>query len=253
MRALRAAFWPMIAGVVIFGGWEAWVNVANIQGFLLPAPSDIWAATKVNGWTVAEAARATFRSAFIGLAIGSLVGVLVALITVRFRRLGEGLTPLAIVAASTPIVVLAPISNVWFGLTSMSAKIVVVAVVTFFPVFVNATRGLDAISPSDIELMHSYGASRLTVLMRVRIPSSIPMLFVGLKVAASLAMITTIISEYFGGSRRTLGVYITQQASVVRFDDAWVGIGAACLLAFTLYVLVVSFERVILLWLANRK
>ena len=243
----------MIAGVVIFGGWEAWVNVANIQGFLLPAPSDIWAATKVNGSTVAEAARATFRSAFIGLAIGSLVGVLVALITVRFRRLGEGLTPLAIVAASTPIVVLAPISNVWFGLTSMSAKIAVVAVVTFFPVFVNATRGLDAISPSDIELMHSYGASRLTVLMRVRIPSSIPMLFVGLKVAASLAMITTIISEYFGGSRRTLGVYITQQASVVRFDDAWVGIGAACLLAFTLYVLVVSFERVILLWLANRK
>ena len=253
MRALRAAFWPMIAGVVIFGGWEAWVNIANIQGFLLPAPSDIWAATKVNGWTVAEAARATFRSAFIGLAIGSLVGVLVALITVRFRRLGEGLTPLAIVAASTPIVVLAPISNVWFGLTSMSAKIAVVAVVTFFPVFVNATRGLDAISPSDLELMHSYGASRLTVLMRVRIPSSLPMLFVGLKVAASLAMITTIISEYFGGSRRTLGVYITQQASVVRFDDAWVGIGAACLLAFTLYGLVVSTERGILLWLANRK
>lgn len=252
MPALRALFWPLIAGVVILGGWEIWVNVADVEQFLLPAPSAIARALQENFSTVAEAARATFKSALYGLLLGGSAGFLVALFSSRFRRLGDGLTPLAIVLASTPIVVLAPIANIWFGITSAAAKIVVVAVVTFFPVFVNAARGLDSVSSSDIELMRSYGASRMTILMRVRIPTSLPMLFVGLKIAASLAMITTIVSEYFGGSRRTLGVYITQAASVVRFDDAWAGIVAACVLALMLYGGVQLLERLVAPWYTRR-
>jgi len=248
MKFVRAALLPLLAGVVIVFGWEMWVRIADIQGFLLPAPSAIVDAFGENFQTVREAAFTTFRSALLGLLLGGSSGFIIALVTVRFRRLGDGLTPLAIIAASTPIVVLAPISNIWFGITTSVAKVVVVAVVTFFPVFVNASRGLDSVPMSDLELMHSYGASRLTTLVRVRIPCSIPMLFVGLKIAASLAMITTIVAEYFGGSRRTLGVYITQAASVVKFDVAWAGIIGACALALLLYGLVQLLERLVAPW-----
>lgn len=247
-RVLRQAALPFVAGVVILVGWEVWVSAADIQGFLLPPPSSIVSALGDNFSTVREAAFTTFRAAVLGLVLGGTSGFLVAVIATRFRRLGDGLTPLAIIAASTPIVVLAPISNIWFGITTSMAKIAVVAVVTFFPVFVNASRGLDAVSSSDLELMRSYGASRFMTLVRVRIPSSLPMLFVGLKIAASLAMITTIVAEYFGGSRRTLGVYITQAASVVKFDVAWAGIVAACALALLLYGAVQLLERLVAPW-----
>ncbi|MDA3025204.1 MAG: ABC transporter permease [Actinomycetota bacterium] len=248
MRYLRAALLPMIAGVVIVTAWQAWVTIADVEGFLLPAPSSIFSAFGDNFETVREAALTTFRAALVGLVLGGLSGFVMALLTVRFRRLGDGLTPLAIVAASTPIVVLAPVANIWFGITTSVAKIVVVAIVTFFPVFVNASRGLDSVPMTDLELMHSYGASRVTTLVRVRIPCSVPMLFVGLKIAASLAMITTIVAEYFGGSRRTLGVYITQAASVVKFDVAWAGIVAACFLALLLYGFVQLLERLVAPW-----
>jgi len=249
---VRSALWPIVGGVFILGVWELWIEIADVQAFLLPAPSAIWSALGDELTTIRGAAGTTFRSAVTGLLVGAGAGFLVALLASRFSRLGDGLTPLAVVAASTPIVVLAPISNIWFGLTTPLAKVVVVAIVTFFPVFVNAARGLRAVSSSDLELMRSYGASRTTSLLRVRIPSSLPMVFVGLRIAASLAMITTIVAEYFGGSRRTLGVYITQKASVVRFDEAWGGIVAACALALMLYGAVLLLERLIAPWYTRR-
>jgi NitT/TauT family transport system permease protein len=224
------------------------VFLADVQRFILPPPSAIWAALGENRSVVLQAARSTSEAALLGLIVGSVLGCAFALLVSRFHWLGRGLTPFAVVAASTPIIVLAPIANIWFGITSPMSKISVVAIVAFFPVFVNAVGGLESVAPSELELMRSYGASPLTVLTRLRIPSSLPMLFVGLRIAASLAMITTIISEYFGGSRRTLGVYITQRASVVRFDEAWAGIVAACVVALILYGSVQLLERVVAPW-----
>jgi NitT/TauT family transport system permease protein len=245
---IRRALPPLVAGVVILAVWELWVGLADIQGFLLPPPSDIARSFGDQFDVLRTAAWATFSTAVKGLLVGSLAGVVIALLTSRFRWLGDGLTPMAIVAAATPIVVLAPIANIWFGVTDPMAKVYVVAIVTFFPVYLNTVRGLDAVPFHHLELLHSYGASRWTILVRARIPGSIPLLFVGLRLASSLAMITAIVAEYFGGSRHTLGVFITQRAAVVRFDEAWAGIVAACALALALYGAVVLLERLVAPW-----
>lgn len=245
---VRRALPPLVAGVVLLTLWQVWVGVADIQGFLLPPPSDIASSLGDNFDVIRVAAWATFSTALKGLLVGALLGMAMALVTTRFRWLGDGLTPMAVVAAATPIVVLAPIANIWFGIVDPMAKIVVVAIVTFFPVYLNAVRGLDAVPFHHLELLHSYGASRRAILVRARIPGAVPMLFVGLRLAASLAMITAIVAEYFGGSRRTLGVFITQQASIVRFDAAWAGIVAACVLALVLYGAVVVLERLVAPW-----
>jgi NitT/TauT family transport system permease protein len=234
---------PLIAGVVLAGLWQAWVTLADVEKSLLPAPTQIFSAWREEYPVIRTAALATFGTALRGLLAGAVGGFATALVTMRFRTLARGITGLAVVAAATPIVVLAPIANIWFGLTEPLSKIVVVALVTFFPVYLNSLRGLDAATASDVELMRSYGASALTTLVRVRIPTSRPFAFTGLKLAASLAMITAIVSEYFGGSRRTLGVFISQQASLVRFDSAWAGIVAACVLSLVIYGAVLLAER----------
>lgn len=245
---IRRALPPLVAGVVLLAVWELWVGVGDIEGFLLPPPSDIASSLVDNAEVIRQAGWATFNTAVRGLLGGAAAGMVLALVTTRFRWLRDGLTPMAVIAAATPIVVLAPIANIWFGLTEPLAKISVVAVVTFFPVYLNAVRGLDAVPAPHLELLRSYGASRLTILFRARIPGAVPLLFVGLRLAASAAMITAIVAEYFGGSRRTLGVFITQQASIVRFDAAWAGIVAACVLALLLYGAVVALERIVAPW-----
>jgi NitT/TauT family transport system permease protein len=225
----------LVAGVVLACAWQAWVTIGDVERSLLPAPSEIWRALVDEFDVVRTAGLATFGTAVRGLVAGSVLGFATALLTTRFRSLARGLTPLAVVAAATPIVVLAPIANIWFGITDPMAKVVVVALVTFFPVYLNSLRGLDAATANDLELMRSYGASAFTTLLRVRIPTSLPFVFTGLRLAASLAMITAIVSEYFGGSRRTLGVFITQNAALVRFDAAWAGIVAASVGTLLLY------------------
>lgn len=245
---IRRMLPPLVTGLALLTVWQLWVDLADIDGFLLPPPSDIASSFGDNFDVIRTAAWATFSTAFKGLFVGAALGILVALLTTRFRWLGDGLTPTAVAAAATPIVVLAPIANIWFGIVDPMAKIVVVAIVTFFPVYLNTVRGLDAVPFNHLELLHSYGASRRTILLRARIPGAVPLLFVGLRLAASLAMITAIVSEYFGGSRRTLGVYITQQASIVRFDAAWAGIVAACVLALVLYGGVTLLERLVAPW-----
>lgn len=245
---LRTVLPPIVAGITMVVLWEVWVNVGGVKGTIIPAPSAVWSKLTDNTELLRLCATATFLNAVRGLALGTFAAIVLALVTTRFRPLERGLTPLAVVLAATPIVVLSPIANIWFGLTTATSKVVVIAVVTFFPVYLNTLRGLDGARSNDLELMRSYGASAWTTLTKVKIPTSVPFLFTGLKVAASLAMITAIVTEYFGGNRRSLGVLITQQASLSKFDMAWAGIAVACALSLGLYGAVLLIERLVAPW-----
>lgn len=248
VRTLVRLLPPLIGGAVIVILWESAIALGNIEGFLLPRPTRIVAAVGDNWEVIRAAALGTFSNAVRGLLLGTIVGIVAALVSVRLRLLERGLTPLAVVVAATPILVLAPIANIWFGLLNPMAKISVVAVVTFFPVYLHLVRGLLSVTPSHIELMRSLGASAREVLVMVRIPASLPLFFVGLKISASLSMITTIVAEYFGGPRRALGVFVSQQASLVRFEAAWAGVLIACCLTLVLYGAVAVVERLFAPW-----
>lgn len=228
--------------------WEGAVIAFHIEGFLLPRPSVI-AATFVDQWSIIwPAGLFTMREAVGGFVLGSLLGVAVALATARWALVSEGMMPLAIAVNATPIVALAPIMNQWFGITNPLSKMSIVAVIVFFPVMINMVRGLTNVDASALELMRSYAASQLTTLFRVRIPNSFPYLFSALKVASSLSVIGAIVSEYFGGSREALGVYISQQAALFQFADAWAAIIIACLMGIGLYALILLVERWAMPW-----
>jgi NitT/TauT family transport system permease protein len=183
-----------------------------------------------------------------GLLFGTISGVIIALITVRWAGAREGIMPFAIATNSIPIIALAPILNNMFPITSPVSKMAAVAIVVFFPVMINTARGLIEVDQSELELMRSYAASPREVFARVRIPHALPYFFSALKVATTLSIIVAIVAEYFGGPQDVLGQYIIGKANLFVFPDAWAAIVVAAAIGIALYGLVLVTERLSMPW-----
>ena len=239
---------PLLLAVGVLGLWELTIAVFQVEEFLLPKPSTIVATLFAELSVIVRAALFTLRSVLGGLLLGAGSGFLVALATSRFSYVTEASVPLAAAINSTPIVALAPIANQWFGITDPLSKIAVVAVIVFFPVMINVTKGLISVEASQLELLRSYAATPRQVVFKARLPNALPYLFSGLKVAASLAVIAAVVAEYFGGPREALGVYISQQAALFHFAEAWAAIVVASAIGLGLFGLVTLVERVVMPW-----
>jgi NitT/TauT family transport system permease protein len=248
----RLVDWLPAAIVLVLGIalWQGIVEGFHVQQFLLPRPSsvattfwddraELWGA----GWY-------TFQEALGGFALGSALAILVAMALARWRAVGNAVLPYAVAASAIPIIAFAPITNTWFSPLNTSSKIVIAAVLCFFPVLVNTMRGLTSVRPEALELMHSYAAGELQIFWRLRAPTSLPYVFAGLKVASVLAMIGAVVGEYFGGALNALGVLILSRARVFEFEEAWAGIVVACLLGIGLYLSVCLAEHFALRWVA---
>jgi NitT/TauT family transport system permease protein len=242
-----------IPAVAVFAlGIVAWQwlipDVFGVKRFLLPRFSavistfwdqrgELWGA----GWF-------TFKEALGGFAVGCGLAIVVALLLSRWKRVGDALMPYAIAANAVPIIAFAPIANAWFGLLSPWSKIMISAVLCFFPVLVNVLRGLTSVRPESIELMRSYAASERAIYRRVRIPSSLPFLFTALKVATVLAMIGAVVGDYFGGSTKALGVQIQSSVALGQFETAWAAILVTSILGIAFYSTIAMAERFALAW-----
>ena len=245
----RAGDW-LPALLVFAAGIAAWQWILSpLAGrFLLPKPSAISTALWDNRHVLWTAGWFTFKEALGGFVIGSGCGIVVALVLARWRRLGGAVMPYAIAANAVPIIAFAPIMNAWFGVLNPHSKMAIAAILCFFPVLVNTLRGLTSVRPESIELMRSYAASEVDVFRRVRIPSALPFLFTGLKVATVLAMIGAIVGDYFGGSTRALGVQIENSISLFDFPLGWAAIVVASAFGLAFYVAIGVAERLATAW-----
>jgi NitT/TauT family transport system permease protein len=258
VRWLRRVRWYVPAIAVFFGTiglWEFAVASIDVQGFPLPAPSEIGTAL-VESWTsgrwpIGRAAATTLFEALGGLAIGTIAGVVVAGLTARFATAREVMLPLAIGAGAVPIIAFAPLMNNWFGVLSPLSKMMMVAILVFFPVVVNVARGLTQVEPAAVELMRSYAASEWAILRHVRLPNALPYFFTALKVGTTLSLIGAIVGEYFGGTSAVLGQVIVQSASALRFDVTWAAIVIGAVTGIGLYLAIVALERVVIPWHAS--
>jgi NitT/TauT family transport system permease protein len=243
---------PVVAVfVVVIVAWEVVLGALGVQQFLMPRPSVI-AAALVNEWgTLVEGLQYTAVEAVGGLAIGSVIAIAVAFATSRWVLARETLVPVAVAASAMPIIAFAPITNNWFGTESPASRMTIVAVMVFFPILVNTVRGLTSVDHAALELMDSYAASEGQILRQIRIPNARPYILTAFKVATTLSVIGAVIGEYFGGPRQALGIYITGEATLFRFANAWAAIVLACALGIVLYLIVAAVERVILPWHAS--
>jgi NitT/TauT family transport system permease protein len=243
---LRALAPPILFGVAFLALWQWFVTARDIAPYVLPAPSNIWAAFWDDHALIVGAAESTGANALVGLVAGTVLAVLAAAVAVRLRIADEMITPLAAAAATMPIVALAPIFNNMFSLTSTLPRRMVVVVTVFVPIFMNVARGLKRIAPVHAELMSSYAASGAAVLRTVRIPGALPYFFVGLRIAASLSVISAVVAEYFGGLQRGLGPRITSAVAASDYASAWAFVLGAIVLGLLFYLVALTVERIAL-------
>ncbi len=242
-RIWRAVWPPLVFGIAFLSLWEAGVNIFDWKPYFLPKPSKIWAEFVDNQEQIRSAAAVSGANALVGLLVGTILGILVSFLLMRFRLLNDMLTPLAIALNAIPIFVLVAAFNRMFSLTSEVPRRLMVTLVVYFIVLVNVAKGLRQVQPTHLELMRSYAASPIQVLRKARVPNAVPYLFTALKIAAPAAVITAFVAEYFGGAQNGLGTRITSNLTA-NVTAAWAYVFGACLLGLAFYLVSILLESI---------
>ncbi|GAP11555.1 ABC-type nitrate/sulfonate/bicarbonate transport system, permease component [Bellilinea caldifistulae] len=226
--------------------WEAAVSLSQIPVYLLPAPSRILQTLFEHPQLYAQASLLTLGEAFAGLLIGLLAGVLIASLLTLMPGLEEGVMTLAILLKSTPLVAIAPLLTIWLGF-GILPKIIITALLTFFPVLVNVLSGLQKAENHHLELFHSWHASRGEVFRYLRAPNALPYLFAALKISAPLALIGAVVAEWTGASGG-LGRVMWLAYTNLNLPFLFAAIFILAAAGMSLYRLTVWLERRIIFW-----
>ncbi|USQ94715.1 ABC transporter permease [Caulobacter sp. RL271] len=198
---------PLILIAVLLGGWEMACRALAVPAYLLPAPSAIGSAFLANWPLLLGSAWATLSTALLALVIASLVACALALTVSLNSLLEDAIRPIAVTLQVTPLVAIAPLVTIWAGIEHPERAVIgLAAVVAFFPIFSGALTGLKAVDPDLARLFDLYGATPWQRLIRLRLPSAVPALLEGHKVAAGLAVIGAVVAEFVAGSGGAQGL-----------------------------------------------
>jgi len=241
-RIVSAAAPPVVFGVLFVLAWEWAVKLFDWKPYFLTPPSANWRALVDNFRPIRQAAMATGSNALVGLIAGAVVGVLMGFLLMRFRVLNDMVNPLAIAVNAIPIVVLVAVFTNQYGSTSQVPRRLMVTLIVYFVVLVNVAKGLRDVRATHVELMRSYAATPLQVLIKVRIPNAISYFFTALKIAAPLAVITAVVSEYFGGPQNGLGSRIISNFKNSKNAVAWAYVFASAAVGLVFYGVTLALE-----------
>ena len=237
---------PAIALFLAAVVWEVWVNVNKVPEYIMPAPSEVLGALADNWRLFAKEGAATLSEALAGFALGSAIALGFAAMMAHSRFLERSLLPLAIMVKVTPIVAVAPLFVIWFGF-GVVPKILIAALITFFPVMVNGVAGFRSVNPLAMDFLRSLSASQREIFLVLRVPSSLPYLFAAFRVAIPLSVIGAVIAEWFSGDRGLGSVIAVAHSNLdtvtlfgAIFTLAFLGIGLTLLLSLV--------ERKALFW-----
>jgi NitT/TauT family transport system permease protein len=207
MRRLTAVIAPMALIAILLAAWQAACWLTHVPEYLLPPPSAIAAAFIQNAPILAISAWRTLAMALEALAAAALFGGALALAVTLSRTIGQAIRPLAVALQVTPVVAIAPLIVIWAGVEHPGRAIVALAaIVAFFPIFSGAVRGLTSADPDLERLFDLYGARPLQRLLRLRVPSALPFIVEGAKVASGLAIIGAVVAEFVAGSGGAQGL-----------------------------------------------
>ncbi len=227
-------------------GWESVVRIGQLPSYLLPPPSAVlgrWVAEP--RFFLGEGA-ISLAEAVAGLAMGGGLALLAGFAMAQYRWLERAVLPLAIVLKMTPVVVLAPLLVLWFGFGALP-RVLIAAMLTFFPVLIGAVSGLRATDPAARDVLSVMNASPVEETVLLRLPASLPHLFAALKVSATLALLGAVIAEWVGGDRG-LGRAILLANTNLDVTTALAGVMTLAGIGSGLVGLLAVLERRIVFW-----
>jgi ABC-type nitrate/sulfonate/bicarbonate transport system permease component len=249
-RTLRSVADSVVSVAVIIGLWQAFITVLHLNPFFAKGPVDVWeylvsSSQAGSNWhQLLTGLAITARDAGFGYVAGTVLASATSVVLVLSSTVERTVMPVAMILRSVPLVALAPVLILLFG-QGLIAVIVIAGIVTFFPTLVNLVFGLRSAPSSAVDLALSYGASPITVLRKIRIPCALPSLFASARIAAPAAMLGAVIAEWLA-TGRGLGYEMLEASNASEFDFLWSGVVLITALAFLVYHLVASAERLIL-------
>ena len=252
MSGSRRLLAPLAVIAILLGAWELaarwdWISGAlSIEDFLVPAPSDIAESLWRDRSLLADDAWVTVREVVLGFLIALAAGLAFAIVLHLSETLRRAFYPLLVASQTIPPVAIAPILVVWFGF-GIAPKLFLVALICFFPITVNTLDGLRSVDPQLITMMRTLGAARIQILARVELPSALPFLFSGARIAIAVAVIAAVFAEW-AGADSGLGHQILIASSQLLTARMFAAIVVLSAIAIFLFALVTIVERLVVTW-----
>lgn len=234
---LSRALPPVTVLVLVVVGWEAYVRVMGVPSYLLPRPSEVLRSFVADGVDLLDGLLWTTLAAAAGFAASAVIGVLIAVVLSSSVLVRRALYPYTLFFQTVPIVAIAPMLLFWLG-AGIHSVAVCAFIVSVFPVIANTLAGLLSTDPALSDLFRLYGAQPVASLWKLKLPSALPSMFTGLRIAAGLSVIGTVIAEFLVGQivgRAGLGVRIISAIHESRTDLAFAAVLLASLLGLAMF------------------
>jgi NitT/TauT family transport system permease protein len=236
----------VLGAVLLVLCWEGLARGLHLPSYILPAVSDILAGVWSKRAMLGEAAAYTLLEALVGYSLGCLIGIGLAVSITMLPVLRCVVLPAATAINSVPVVGYSPLILLWFGI-GVASKMVMVAMAVSFTVFLSTLAGLDRVDRRSVDLMRSFGADRLGIMWRLRLPTALPLLLAGMRVSTVRSVLVAIITEMLG-AYGGLGWVIYQAVLQIDFVQVWSAIFVASAASLTFFGLIGFVERRILFW-----
>lgn len=245
-RLLRQYGPPVGLIILVFSAWQVGTWLMQVPKWLLPSPWEIIVAGAGALTLLGPHTWQTLQETWLGLGLSLVVGLGLALLIDFSATLRRTLYPLLVASQTVPILALAPLLIIWFGY-GMLPKVVVVALVCFFPIVVSTADGLRVADPDLIALLRAMGANRRQIFLKVRLPGALPSFFSGLKIAITYSVVGAVIGEWVGASKG-LGIFMIRSSKNFLTDRVFAAIAVTSLLSIIMFAAVMVLERTLLPW-----
>jgi putative hydroxymethylpyrimidine transport system permease protein len=231
--------------------WDLLADLLSIEDFLVPAPSEVAQTLWEERELLADNAWVTLQEVLAGFALAVAAGIGFAVVLHLSSPLRRALYPLLVASQTVPVIVIAPILVVWFGF-GIAPKLLIIALICFFPITVNTLDGLRSVDPDLIKLMRTLDARRLQILRRVELPSALPYAFSGAKVAVAVAVIGAVFGEW-AGSHEGLGHLMLVASGQLLTARLFAAVAVLSVMAIALFALLSLLERLLVSWDRERE
>jgi NitT/TauT family transport system permease protein len=237
---------PVVTLVLVLAAWQAYVTISGVAEYLVPGPGAVFGRILEEPVYFYREGAVTVMEACLGLLLGGGLAFATGVVLAHSRPIERSILPWAIALKVTPIVAIAPMFTIWFGF-GMLPKVMIAALITFFPVLINTITGLRSVSPGALDVLRSLHASPVEVFIKLRLPSALPYLFAALKVAVTLSLIGAVVAEW-SGSGRGLGRVILLAHANLDLPTLFAGVLVLASLGVLLTGILSLVERRVLFW-----
>jgi NitT/TauT family transport system permease protein len=237
---LRERLLPVATVAVLLVIWQVAVKLFGVPEYIMPTPTAVAAALAENIDVILSNSVTTLIEFWGGFALGTLVGLLLAIVMTLVPQIRTSVYPLVIASQTIPKIAIAPLVILWFGVGIMP-KIAIVALLAFFPVLINTIAGFDNTSKGQLDLMRSVSATNLQVYRHIRVPAAVPYLFAGLKLGLTISVIGAIVAEWVG-AQRGLGYLLILYNSSMRTPELFAVLVVIVLMAASAFLIVQAIE-----------